>query len=326
MKKKYTATIVLICIYSSILSSDPTEPHFMIRNFIAYNSEQTIAYLFAHGLGATQQQAITLFAHVREKDLYNDSYIYNPFWIIDDPIVLFDFPDAKDRENEYRQQYVNLGQKQDMQRFDLAYHKAMNELPHHNFVFVGVSRGAATTINYVGLYKPQKVRALVIESSFDSITTVVKHLLKRFYIDWLPFSTEIGLKIAQAQFANFDTEGIFPSATILKLPPSLPIIFVHSQKDRVIPIKSSRTLYVALKALGYQHVYLLELEAGLHGKLMLGSEASTYQNVVHAFYKKYHLPYNHEFARLGDPLLALCQPSIAEIMYRLKNKKSISTT
>jgi hypothetical protein len=98
----------------------------------------------------------------------------------------------------------------------------------------------------------------------------------------------------------------------------LPILFVHSHKDKVVPIKSSQRLYLLLKMLGHEHVYLLELNAGLHGKLIIGPEAETYQNVVHAFYKKYNLAYNEHFALKGESFLAQCQPSIVDVVCRIK--------
>lgn len=312
--KKYNAVIVGLTFYA--YCSDQTPEHFTIQQSAFYNypNSERIAYLFAHGLGASQKQAISL-------SNTNISNLGNDFCIIGKPLVLFDFPDARTREDEYRAKYVNLGQKRDLQRLHSVYHRALAELPDHNFVLMGLSRGAAAILNYVALYDPQKIRALVIESSFDTIKGIIKNLMRRFHVDWLPFSMQIGMKIAQSQFPDLDVKGIFPLDTIVKLPKDIPIILIHSKKDKVIPIKSSRKIYLVLKSLGYENIYLLELSEGLHGKLMQGPEAEIYQNVVHAFYKKCNLPCNDMLALKGEPFLPLCQPSIPEIVYRIKRKK-----
>jgi hypothetical protein len=163
----------------------------------------------------------------------------------------------------------------------------------------------------------------VLESPFDNLKSVIKHLLKRFHMYWMPFSKEIGIKIAQTHFPSLDMDGIFPENSVNSIPKHIPILIVHSKKDKVIPINSSRKLYVALRESEHHHVHLLELDRGTHGKLMIGPDAQIYQDVVHAFYKKYSLPYHEEFACRGEPLLTLCQPSIAEVKKKIKKKRTL---
>lgn len=306
---KYSYVVFATTLYSYAL--DQTDSHFLIRNSLHNNSP--IAYIFAHGLGANQQQALN----------YTPQNVIDPLarWIINEPLALFDFPDARIRENEYHAKYVNLGQKRDLERIHSVFQRAQTELLNHDFIFMGLSRGAATILNYAALYDSTRIKALIVESSFDTIKSIIKNLMRRFHVDWLPFATSIGFKIAQTQFPDLDTKGFFPLETIIKLPKSLPVILIHSKKDRVIPIKSSRKIYLVLKSLGYEEIYLVELSHGLHGKLMQGKDAELYQNIIHAFYKKYNLPHNNTFALKGEPFLALCQPSMAEVIYRIKRKK-----
>ena len=155
----------------------------------------------------------------------------------------------------------------------------------------------------------------------EELESIVKHLLKRFGIGWVPFSERIGLKIAQSQFPELKINGIFPHKTASAIPLGMPILIVHSKKDKVVPIKCSRRLYIQLRQTGHYNVYFLELSEGLHGKLMSGSDASTYQNVVHAFYKRYNLPHEPFFAQQGEPLLNACQPSIHEVKARSKRSE-----
>lgn len=277
-----------------------------------------ISYLFAHGLGATSNQGTSLFSQIRcvQPD---GSIVCNPHWIMKDPLALFNFADAKN-ENEYHKESVNLGQQKDMARLHEAIQATRNELPNHNLILGGVSRGSAAIINYVALYQPDCIRALVLESPFDTLKSIINHLLKRFGVSWVPFSEKIGFKIAQSQFPELDLQGVVPLKTAPYLPHDLPILLVHSKKDKVIPVKCSRELYMLLRQTGHQHVYLFELQSGAHGKLMNGPDAIHYQNVVHAFYKKYNLPHHETFAQNGENLLLLSQPTIHDV--KLRNKRS----
>lgn len=270
------------------------------------DTSSSIAYVFAHGLGANQTQAAKLFKpHRQESILYG-------------PTAVFDFPDAKKEDNDYNARYVNLGQTRDIQCLAHACNRTRQHLPDcKEIVLLGVSRGSAAILNYAALYPDAPVKAIVAEAPFDHLKNIVKHLLKRFHLSWMPFSKKIGMKLAQQRFHDLNINGLFPINTVTKINKNIPILLVHSQKDAVIPITSVYTLYIALRTSGHDHVYLLDLPSGDHGKLMFSSNALAYQNVVHAFYKKYNLPHHAQSAYKGEKILKYCQPTIQEIKYRL---------
>jgi predicted alpha/beta hydrolase family esterase len=308
MKGIIQCLFVLVLLFSIISAH---EPNFTICNN-AHNDCNT-AYIFAHGLGATQQQGLSLF--LRQKTSNQ--------WIIDEPVALFDFPDAKNNNNEYFRKEVNLGQKNDIHRLSYAFDKAMQSLPQHDFILAGISRGSATIINYVSQSDHQeKIKALVLESPFDTLDSIIKHLLSRYCIGWLPFSQHLGTKVCQKHFPSVDPKGIFPLDVIQRIPSTIPILLAHSKKDKVIPINSSRRLYIKLREAGHQHIYLAELQSGAHGKLIQGADADFYLSIVHAFYKKYNLPHDQEYAARGHYLLEFCQPPIHEVLQRVRHKRS----
>lgn len=287
-----------------------------------YKSEPIAAFIFAHGLGATKQQGITLFA--KNPILKPDEKIMPKFrWLIDEPLISFNFLDAKNDNNDYHRKKVNLGQHEDMQHLSAAYEKTREVFPGKKVILAGISRGAATIVNFAGEYQPEGLGALVLESPFDTLSSVIKHLLARYKISWFPFSEKIGYKICQTHFPNIDTKGIFPIGSVEKIKKDLPIFLIHSKRDRVIPINSSRNLYLKLKENGHEHVYLAELASGDHGKTINGADGDFYCAVIHAFYKRYELPYDTEFASKGEPLLHLCQPTIEEIKHRIRKKRTI---
>lgn len=267
--------------------------------------QQSIAYIFAHGLGANHTQACKLF---KPQDKNS---------ILCGPVGIFDFPDAKPEPDKFHKKYVNLGQNRDIERLSYACDRTLEATNCDGVVLAGISRGSATILNYAALNTTVPIKAIIAESPFDSLKNIVKHLLKRFHVAWVPFSKKIGMKLADAHFPELDVYGLFPIDTVANIDKNIPILLIYSPKDKVIPLISSLILYVALREAGHEHVYLLELSSGDHGKLMLSSEASKYQNVVHAFYKKYNLPYNAKCALQGEALLEQCQPSIEVIKKRI---------
>lgn len=297
---------------SSALLNGQSNPKFTLHSHDEYKSN--IVYIFAHGLGATQQQGMQF--SLLKKNTATDSF--NPTWIIGCPTLLFNFPDAKNDNNEYFNKQVNLGQQLDIDRLCAAHAHAKNELPEHEVVLVGLSRGSVTIINYLATHTPQDVRAVILESPFDTFKNVVKHLLRRFYMHWIPFASKIGMKLSGVHFPMLDKKGIFPLDVIKKTPHDIPVLFVHSKKDKVIPINSSRTLYAQLKAAGHEHAYLLELPSGSHGKLLMSEHAQLYHCVVQAFYKRYDLPHDPKSAQKGEATLSQCQPSCEQVLQRIK--------
>lgn len=264
--------------------------------------QDDIIYLFAHGLRSSQAQGLNLFSnHYNKKS-----------WVIQQPFMLFDFPDAHEKKGYCRDEHVNLGQEEDIERIRQAYDYAQKKLPQsQGVVLTGISRGAATCINFVAMHQPEKVKALVIESPFDTLKSVVDHLLNRFNLSWMPYSTDVGMMLVDSKFERVDPQGLFPLDLIVHIPGHIPILIVGSHSDDVVPITSVRRLYAALKRTGHAHVYLLELTKGRHGRLIKGEQREVYSSCVHAFYERYSLPCIRELAEQGKEILAECQPDLA---------------
>ena len=238
-------------------------------------------FLFVHGLGANQDQIYRLYTEFRQDGTAN------AHWFIPQgsTIALFDCPDALPEKDKYKAQFVNLGQQLDIDRLAMAYEETLHQIPDANIVLVGLSRGAATIINFVALHKPQHLKALILESPFDSYDSLIKHIMKRFHLEYLPFF--IGKMIMHTRFPLIDFEGIMPLKTAHWLPKELPMIFIHSKEDSVVPFESSVILYDIVCKNGNNNASFLQLEHGAHGKLMHGLQAELYQNTVKEFLKKH---------------------------------------
>lgn len=292
-----------------------SQPEFTV--YMDENMPSNTVAIFAHGLGATHRQ-VTIYA---ESSITSSPYATNDHIILQKPIVAFNFPDAKNDAIEYYTDYVNLGQQLDIQRLHEIYKLTVQEFPNHKIILCGVSRGAATILNLAATQPLEQVKAIIIESSFENLETVVKHLMKRFYVGWLPWSKQIGLGIANKMFPALDTQGIFPINVVSRIPNDLPILLVHSRQDSVVPTNSSRKIYKRLIETGHFNTYYLELASGEHARLLCGPEGRLYKNVVHAFYKKFSLPHDANAAQQATHLLNYCQPTIDEMRRLMKQKR-----
>jgi len=304
----YTARVISCIGLLMPLMAGAAEPNFSLLADATDNHE--VVYLFAHGLGATQEQAYPFMPTTDKSE-----------WIINKPVALFDFPDAKENNLTYEHSKVNLGQEIDMERLHSAYEKIVEQYPSATVVLVGISRGAVTILNYVALYKPKAVRAIIIESPFDCFANVANHLLNRFHIGWIPFSKSICLRLIRRHFPLLDVNGICPLKTVPELDHSISLFIIHARTDRTIPINSSRNLYKILLQNGHPNCYFLELASGEHAKLLQGHESHLIYKLTHAFYKRVGLPHIAQLASHADHLLAsYCQPSLTEINERMRKR------
>ncbi|MBI2774797.1 prolyl oligopeptidase family serine peptidase [Candidatus Dependentiae bacterium] len=271
----------------------------LLAFLFAFNAHAETVFIYAHGLGGSQEQARKLYMRFR------DEQTENKHWVIDGNIALFDFADVLPQPNMYRRELVCLGQQADLDRLHFAYQETLKRVPDAEIVLFGLSRGAATIINYVGLYKPVQLKAIVLDSPFDSFESIINHIKKVYFLQWIPQA--LARSMMRMRFPSLEIDGIMPSKTINWLPITVPTIFIHSQTDLVVPIDSSRFLFETLKSRGHKDLYLLELPDGPHGMLMRSEHAAHYEAVVHAFFARYNIACNGEIAHLGTNKLNLCR-------------------
>jgi pimeloyl-ACP methyl ester carboxylesterase len=265
-------------------------------------ADQNPLYLFAHGLAATGNQVHLLYT--KNHEVNGETHCHH-HWLIDNEkyeVLSFNFPDALNDKGglNFHRHLVNLGQELDLAAFHETYTNISSE---RDVVLLGLSRGAVTIINYAAHHDLPNVKAIILESPFETLLSIIKGILKRSYLPFNQYTGGIVLYLFTRYFPATDVNGICARTSIEFFPLDIPVLLIHSKKDKVVPIESSRKLYKALVERGHADVYLLELEHGSHGKLMKGASAQTYQDVVHAFYKKYNLPYNAQFAERGTPIL-----------------------
>lgn len=224
-----------------------------------------IVVIFAHGLGGDASQ-VNWYNGTHEKD----------FNIVGSKCISFDFPDAKNQET------INLAQELDVETLRGV---CSNYTTTHDIVLVGLSRGASTILNYAARY-PQGIRALVVESPFTSLDSIIYNKLNQYHVGWIPGATSVATwAVNTFVFPKYDKNGMKPIDSIKILDPNIPVLFVHSSKDQLINCNNSQEMYLLRKKSGCNHVYYSELTQSPHaGYQFYKADRTKYQGAVDAFY------------------------------------------
>ena len=194
---------------------------------------------------------------------------------------------------------ISVGQESDMsshQRKYDAWQNKKNDGDH--LILYGASRGAVTTFNAMAEYKYPEVKLVILEGCFYSINDIMS---RRYY--WpLPKMIEAALSL----FA-YAPKGISPSSQITKFPENVPVVFISSRIDEVVPYASTLQLAQELANKGKNEVYLLTLQRSRHPHYMVDNaiDRSNYESFIHAVYKKYNIKHDARLAENGAALLGI---------------------
>ena len=260
-------------------------------NYFAFHNPEeknNVVYLFCHGFGGDFNQVIH-YVNVPAKTSDNKPFIRD-YCLVEASVATFNFPEVDDH-GKRNQALTDLGQEADLAELHKAYLKTREEFVGYDIVFICVSRGASAALNFVAKYKPVGVKALILESPFDHPKSIIKRLLKNYYVSWIPGLKGIGLSIMQKNFPkiNFSKQGIFPRDMVKQLPNDLPIMLIHSKKDALIPVESSQRIYKLLVQSGHPNTKLVILDEGSHANILWDKNSNEYRQEVRHFLQKHNL-------------------------------------
>lgn len=268
-------------------------------NVMDFNSENGSQenYLFAHGIAETHEQALW----------YTKGKSSLPY-LMSGRLFTYDYPDAIKRFWRVNFTKTGLGQHNEIMGLKSAYDQTIAALDgsvskNKDIILVGMSRGATSIVNFMGIYQPSRVKAIIVESPFDSTHTITKNILQRLYLDAIPGMQTIAHKAISAVFWQHSANGAQAIDLVSSIDKKLPILLVCSKQDTLIPAQSTIALYEKLKETDHTNVHLFVAENGRHGRILHGADGANYQRAVHAFYKKYGLSHDAHLAQLGKNLL-----------------------
>ena len=256
-----------------------------------------IRYLFSHGLfntGEKQAHRYVKTYKIGDKTYHNERYI------IDAPLTFFNYPDAV-LTGIINPKKANIAQDNDVAHLKLEVEKTIKNNQEEKLVLVSVSRGASTALNFVALHDNPAVKALIVESPFDSMATVVDYICKQLHLEWL--SHDFCQSLLENIFWQYKRDGMCPIDLVSGIRKELPILIVCSKEDFQVPWHSSEKLYQKLKKSGHDNVHLLVVPKGVHAWIIKGKSGDVYQTGAHAFFAKYDLPHDTALALEGEKYL-----------------------
>lgn len=272
-------------------------------------------FLYSHGLFDNHTQAYW-FTKIGLKEEQNKRYI------MDGDIVTFDYEDVTPWfwKTDFTQ--VSMAQTNEIMRMKKIFDdtQLVLELEGKNtdMILMGVSRGASVILNYMSLFNPTQVKAVIIEAPFDSSATIAKSMIKNLKLNWIPGMKSMSHNVLSFLFVQHKKDGIQAIDSVSLIKKDLPIFIACSLTDWVVPAISTITLYKKLLETGHTQVYLFIAEESKHSKIIFSNDGDRYVQAVHAFLKKYQLPHDPALASVGQAILAQCQPTISKLQKYLK--------
>lgn len=207
---------------------------------------------------------------------------------------------------------ANIAQKNDINALAQTYEQHLKKYPDTEVVLYGDSRGAATILNFIAQHNPSQVKAAVIEGVFDTIPHVIKHLA---YEDKGEIVEGRLHNILSFIARDYHKKGPFPLDFVAKIKNDIPLLLVTSLKDGLIASQCTISLYNMLKKRNHPKVHILILKESWHPTYMIDNveDKRIYESVVHAFYKRYGLPYNQVKAQEGHSIFLTTKPEIGRL-------------
>jgi len=267
-----------------------------------FNIHAQVWYLFSHGLANTYKQA---YRYAKTYKIGKNTY-HNRRYLIDRPFATFNYPDAYEGLLRVNRKETSLAQDNEIDCLKLAFEKTVQSAKekgtdNNEIVIFGLSRGASAALNFMALYNPPQVKALVLESPFDAVCSIIDNKRKQLHLEWLSHDTcEC---IMEKIFLRYSRNGIRPIDVVSGIRKDLPILIICSKEDPLVPCRSSIQLYQKLKKSGHSSVHLFIADYGKHFRILWKQDGDNYQAAVHAFYEKYGLPHDVELALQGRKYL-----------------------
>lgn len=228
-----------------------------------------IKTLFVHGLGFGGKQQMAYYTK-------HNIFITDDVCMQDNQSpIFFDFQDAGFVAPSY------LGQHADIKKLKEEYDRLVSQ--NCKVRLYGLSRGAATIINFLAIYKPKNVICAVIESPFDDLETIVQHKLNMLGIGYIPFVgsatsaciTQLVTIVPlpkQIDLRNHSVFDTYPKDVVHEIPHTIPLLFISSQEDWVIPYYSTQNLVDLIKAHGHKHCHHEICACGGHADILAANK------------------------------------------------------
>lgn len=242
------------------------------------------------------------------------------------------------------QSYADFGQKNCQEHMQKGINPKLEKDDIQKIILHASSQGTASLINYVASLSPQdqkKIGALILESAMASGNSAIFHCVTQtfrlgclrygLWLRELPLSQYWIPMLSLVSFPFYNPTGTQPIFMIDKLPKDLPIIILHSIRDKILPYDGAIALYTRLRHQENSFVYFIRSERNLHINLLkttiedkeyhddpakIKKDALMHIQSLNAIFKRHGLPYKPLWKKGEEPRLADLQPHFSDAAYK----------
>lgn len=140
--------------------------------------------------------------------------------------------------------YITYGVKERFDVRDWALYLSDRYGPEHPVALVGISMGSATVLMSLGTDLPPNAKCVIADCGYTSPYEEFVHVLKRRRIPRQP--TLLLAELFAKLFAGFGFKDYSTLEALMQ--DRLPVLFVHGEKDRLVPIRFTVENYAACAA------------------------------------------------------------------------------
>lgn len=208
---------------------------------------------------------------------------------------------------------------------EMSYGQTSDIISHHNkyeawqkredkkdgIILYGASRGTAATFCAFSKYHYPEVRLVVLEGAIDSMENVVRRISSNIFryesisnsmVEYLNSGVSY---LNRHKLFGYKRDGESPLKMLNDFPENVPVVFITSRIDNVVPMQNTENIATRLAERGKNDVYLLKLDNSRHPCYMYDdkNDRDKYESFIHAIYRKYGLQHDKELADKGEKYL-----------------------
>jgi len=179
-------------------------------------------------------------------------------------------------------------------------------------ILYGCSRGASALINYLAIYNPTNVKALILDAAIADFPELLELPLAK-----LGISQSWSKSFFSFLFPQYLIDSVAPIKVISFIKnKKLPILLIHSKNDILVPYFHSLKLYFEFKSQGFSNVFISIMPYGRHSFLLQNNLIKNlYLQSVHSFYKGYGIPYNEKYANQDIQQYQISNEEIQKLIF-----------
>jgi len=180
---------------------------------------------------------------------------------------------------------ANIAGEEDVAQYLLAIKACIKENPHKAIVLFGASRGGATvlvTLPHLTKDEQSHIKLVIVEAPFASVSSLLYDLWPTRIVPFLIRALEY--------FTQYRTTQVSPleAVTQTHFPLEIPLVFVTSAADKVVPLRNTQQLITVLQERGHPSLHHIALKHSGHSFMSIGnaSDVQDYERELHTLYRK----------------------------------------